>query len=92
MLRNTLIALAATAAIGFGFASSAEAKTNVNLNFGLGLGLGVFGGGYYPAGGAVYVGGADYADNGCYYATVKHKKFRADGSIKVWFSNQLVCD
>jgi len=87
MLRNSLIAISAAAALVMAIAPAAEAKTNIdfNLNFGVGGGYAVFGApGYYGPG---YI----YADDGCRYVKVKHKKVKANGKLKVWYTKQLVC-
>lgn len=93
MIRSTLIALTAAGAAALALAPAAEAKTHFNID--VGLGLGVPAGGIY-VGSPVYVDdgygyGYGYYDDGCHYVKVKHKKMRADGSIKVWFSKELAC-
>ena len=82
MLRKSLIAIAATAALATGLAGTAEAKTTINIGFGLGLDGGYYGGGYHDHG---------WYDDDCHYVTVKHKKVKQNGKVKVWFSKKLVC-
>lgn len=90
MLRTALIALAATATMGVALAPAAQAKTHVDFNIGIGvpggyIAVGEPGYGYYDAGYASY-------DDDCHYVKVKHKKWKADGSKKIWFTKELVCN
>ena len=86
MIRNILIALTAAAAMGFALAPAAQAKTNLNLDVGFVIG----GGGVYVGEPAEYGDGWD--DEDCEYVTVKHKKKKANGTVKVWYSKELVCE
>ena len=86
MIRTTLIALTAAAAV-LALAPAAQAKTKFNINVGIGI----------PAGG-IYLGSPVYMDDDyvsyeddCYYVKVKHKKLKANGTVKVWYSKELVC-
>lgn len=86
MLRNSLIALSAAAALGVVLALPAEAKTHIDFNLNLGVGAG-YGAGYAVFGAPGYI----YADEPCHYVMVRHKKLKANGMIKVWYSKELVC-
>jgi hypothetical protein len=81
MLRNSLIALSAAAALGVALAPTAEAKTRIGFNIHVGAPVG-----YVAFGTPRYI----YA-GGCHYVTVKHKKLKANGRLKVWYSKNLVC-
>ncbi len=87
MIRTTLIALTAAGAAALALAPSAQAKTNVDINFGIGLPAN----GIYIGTGPVYVDDGYGDDDGCYYVKVKHKKLKANGTMKVWFTKELVC-
>ena len=87
MIRTTLIALTAAAAAALALAPAAQAKTYFDINVGLGI----------PAGG-IYAGSPVYMDDDygsyeddCHYVKVKHKKLKANGMVKVWYSKELVC-
>ena len=87
MIRTTLIALTATGAAALALAPAAEAKSHLNINVGFGV----------PVGG-IYLGSPVYMDDDygtyeddCHYVKVKHKKFKNNGTVKVWFSKELVC-
>ena len=89
MIRTMLIALTAAGAAALALAPAAEAKTKFNIDVGIGI----------PAGG-IYLGSPVYIDDGygyggyeddCHYVKVKHKKVKADGTVKVWYSKELVC-
>jgi hypothetical protein len=89
MIRTTLIALAAAGAAALALAPSAQAKSHIDINVGIGLPVS----GVYADPGPVYVDD-DYGyddDGGCYYVKVKHKKWKPDGTKKVWFTKELVC-
>src|SRR5215218_4265441 len=87
MIRTSLIALAAAGAAALALAPAAQAKTHLNIDVGFGV----------PAGG-IYLGSPvnmddDYGsyEDDCHYVKVKHKKMKANGTVKVWFSKELVC-
>lgn len=86
MLRNTIVALSATAALGVALAPAAQAKTNIDFNLGIGIPVGgvYVGDGYYDDDYGVY-------DEDCDYVKVKHKKVKSNGKIKVWYTKELVC-
>ncbi len=83
MLRNTIIALSATAALGLALAPTAQAKTNIDFNVNLGVGGFVNEPGYYPV-------ADDWDDEDCEYVKVKHLK-KKNGKVKVWYTKELVC-
>ncbi|WP_373502610.1 hypothetical protein [Aestuariivirga sp.] len=84
MLRTALIALTAAAAATLALAPAAQAKTNIDFNIGFGVAPGFY------VGAPVYVGGYGYDDD-CHYVKVKHKKVKANGKVKVWYSKERVC-
>lgn len=83
MLRNTIIALSATAALGLALAPAAQAKTNIDFNVNLGVGGFVGEPGYYPVDDGWY-------EEDCQYVKVKHVK-KKNGKVKVWYTKELVC-
>ncbi|MFN0193056.1 MAG: hypothetical protein ACKVP5_13950 [Aestuariivirga sp.] len=89
MLKNTLIALAATAMMATATAGAASAKTNINLDIGLGL----FGGGGYVDPYPSYPVADDGWDDGdCYYKIVTYKKWNASHTkFKIKKKQVMVC-
>ena len=87
MIRTTLIALTAAGAAALALAPSAQAKSHIDINFGIGLPAN----GIYIGNGPVYVDDGYGDDDGCYYVKVKHKKWKPNGTLKVWFTKELVC-
>lgn len=87
MIRTTLISLSAAAAAALALAPAAQAKSHIDINVGIGLPAS----GIYVGSGPVYVDDGYGDDDGCYYVKVKHKKWKANGTLKVWFTKELVC-
>jgi hypothetical protein len=89
MLKNTLIALAASAMMATAAANTASAKTNINLD----IGLGFIGGGYVEPYPTYPVVEADWDDTDCYYKIVKYKKWNASyTAFKIKKKKVLVCN
>jgi len=88
MIRNTLIALSATAVLGIGLATTASAKTHVDIGINLG-----FSGGYWPGPYPIYPVVDDYGDEpGCGWVWINKKVWNASHTHKIWIKKkQWVC-